>query len=84
MSKKVLFGAKPTAVEKPLNIDQWVETRSIEPVVISEPAPEPEKNKRLTIDIPESLHRSFKSKTVGDGKQMADIVRTWIEDYCKS
>jgi hypothetical protein len=80
--KKVRFGAKPNATEKPLSADQWVETRVIESVPTPEPSPE--KNKRLTIDIPESLHRAFKSKTGGEGKQMADLVRAWIEDYCKS
>lgn len=78
-AKKVSFGAKPTP-EKP-NLDQWVETRAIEPTPI---APEPEKMKRLTIDIPESLHRAFKSKSGGEGKQMADLIRAWVEDYCKS
>jgi hypothetical protein len=42
---------------------------------------EPEKMKRLTIDIPDSLHRSFKSKTGGRGEKMADLVRLWIENY---
>ena len=79
MSKKVSFAAK-TTLEKP-TIDQWVETRVIEPVV----APvEIEKMKRMTNDIPESLHRAFKSKSSAEGKTMGDLIRSWIEEYCKS
>jgi predicted DNA binding CopG/RHH family protein len=78
--KKVNFGAKPALEEKP-SLDNWVETRQVEPAPTE---PEPEKMKRMTIDVPESLHRAFKTKTSADGKQMADLVRAWIEDYCKS
>jgi len=82
MSKKVTFGAKPQAKEPSIDIaDQWVATRNIEPVVASPVVIEPEKMKRLTIDIPDSLHRSFKSKTGGKGEKMADLVRLWIENY---
>ncbi|STU47435.1 Uncharacterised protein [Klebsiella pneumoniae] len=53
--KKVTFGAKPT---KPApSADAWVESRAVE-----EAPPSPvEKMKRLTIDIPESLHKAIKS-----------------------
>jgi hypothetical protein len=80
-SKKVSFGAKP-ASEKP-NLDQWVDSRNIEAVSIAI-EPEPEKMKRMTNDIPESLHRTFKSKSSAEGKTMGDLIRAWIEDYCKS
>lgn len=79
MSKKVSFGAKPT-LEKPA-MDQWVETRNIEPLPIAEKV---EKMKRMTNDIPESLHREFKSKSSAEGKAMGDLIRGWIEDYVKS
>jgi hypothetical protein len=78
MSKKVSFGTKPT-LDKP-TIDQWVETRKIEPEIVE---PEVEKIKRKTNDIPESLHRIFKSKSSAEGKSMGDLIRYWIEDYCK-
>jgi hypothetical protein len=78
MSKKVSFGTKPT-LEKP-TMDQWVETRKTEPEIV---VPEVEKMKRMTNDIPESLHRTFKSKSSAEGKSMGDLIRGWIEDYCK-
>jgi predicted HicB family RNase H-like nuclease len=77
-AKKVSYGVKPsTAIEQP-SLDRWVDNRTIEPI-----APEPEKMKRMTNDIPESLHRTFKSKSSAEGKSMGDLIRTWIEDYCK-
>jgi predicted HicB family RNase H-like nuclease len=33
------------------------------------------KTKRLTIDIPESLHRSLKMKAVDEGGTMAEVMR---------
>ena len=33
------------------------------------------KPKRLTIDIPESLHKSLKMRAVNEGATMAEIVR---------
>lgn len=78
-SKKVNFGAKPQA--KPPSVDDWVETRvtpeADEPV---EPQEEPEKMKRLTLDIPESLHRTIKSRAVVEGTTMADMLRELLEE----
>lgn len=66
--KKVTFGAKPT---KPApSADAWVENRSVE----EEPLPV-EKMKRLTIDIPESLHKAIKSACALRGTKIADEVR---------
>lgn len=66
--KKVTFGAKPT---KPApSADAWVESRSVE----EEQLPI-EKMKRLTIDIPESLHKSIKSACALRGTKIADEVR---------
>lgn len=59
MSKKVTLGLKPV---KPT--DKWVEDRG-----------EPEKMKRLTIDIPSGLHRAIKSQCAMQGKNMADEIR---------
>jgi predicted DNA binding CopG/RHH family protein len=64
-SKKVTIGAKPTAAQ-PANPDQWVKERA---------APERETTKRLTIDIPESLHRAIKSQCAARGTKIADEVR---------
>ena len=72
MSKKVSFAAK-TTLEKP-TIDQWVETRVVSELVV---APvEIEKMKRMTNDIPESLHKAFKSKSSAEGKTMGDLIRS--------
>lgn len=62
------FGAKPT---KPApSADAWVESRSVEdePLLV-------EKMKRLTIDIPESLHKAIKSSCALRGSKIADEVR---------
>jgi hypothetical protein len=46
--------------------------------------PSPEKLKRLTIDIPEHLHRELKVKAAGEGVKMVDLLREWIEEKCRS
>jgi hypothetical protein len=66
--KKVTFGAKPIKANQ--NADAWVESRSIE-----EKKPPVEKMKRLTIDVPESLHKSIKSACALRGTKIADEVR---------
>ena len=64
--KKVPIGTRPTAQpQPPPSADQWVESRT----------PEPEKMKRLTIDIPESLHRTIKAQCAIRGTKIADEVR---------
>jgi hypothetical protein len=40
--------------------------------------------KRLTIDIPESLHKEFKATCAGRGVNMADAVRALIENDIKA
>ncbi|AMA10651.1 hypothetical protein [Picosynechococcus sp. PCC 73109] len=54
-------------------VDTWVQERVQEPTSV-------EKMKRLTIDVPESLHRQLKLKSVAEGETMADLVRGWIEE----
>lgn len=66
--KKVTFGARPA---KPApSADAWVESRSVEEEPLSI-----EKMKRLTIDIPESLHKAIKSSCALRGSKIADEVR---------
>ena len=70
MSKKVAFGPKPAPAPTP---DQWVENR----------APEGgagERIKRLTIDIPMSLHVRIKTQCASRGTKMADEIRTLLEE----
>lgn len=66
MTKKVAFGPKPTLAVTP---DQWVERR----------APE-ERMKRLTIDIPVSLHVRIKTQCASRGTKMADEIRALLEE----
>ncbi len=63
--KKVSIGAKPTSKPAPA-ADAWVESRTAE---------QDEAIKRLTIDIPESLHRSIKAQCAMRGAKIADEVR---------
>lgn len=65
--KKVSIGTKPTSKPAPVEADAWVESRSI--------GDEPEPMKRLTIDVPESLHRSIKAQCAMRGTKIADEVR---------
>lgn len=67
MNKKVTIGAKPTGKPAPAAADAWVESRSN--------GNEPEPMKRLTIDIPESLHRAIKTQCASRGAKIADEVR---------
>jgi hypothetical protein len=62
--KKVTFGGKPTASRTTTSPDQWV---SGEPM------------KRLTIDIPLSLHQRVKSQCALKGENMADVVRELLD-----
>ena len=62
--KKITFSGKPTANRTANSPDQWV---SGEPT------------KRLTIDIPLSLHQRVKSQCALKGEKMADVVRKLLE-----
>ncbi len=69
--KKVTIGGKPTAKSAPSSPDDWVSDRgaSNEPI------------KRLTIDIPLSLHQRVKSQCALKGDKMADAVRGLLETH---
>jgi hypothetical protein len=69
MTKKVMFGTKPTkAVETP-NADQWVSHRDTEAT------------KRLTLDIPASLHSRIKATCALRGTKMVDEIRELLEKH---
>jgi len=72
MSKKVAFGGKPTA--KTVTQDQWVESRKTDPA-------KAEDMKRLTFDIPDTLHRRIKSQCAAKGVKMADELRGLLEKH---
>ncbi len=87
MSKKISFGTKPTGRPLPPAADNWVESRTeeTEPVRPVQEKAKPEKMKRLTIDIPLSLHREIKSQCAASDKQMADEIRKLlVQKYGKS
>ena len=69
--KKIAFGTKPTAKPAaPAPVDTWVETRTAgEDTATTAPL------KRLTIDVPESLHREIKAQCAMRGAKIADEVR---------
>ena len=70
MTKKISIQAKPT---KSQTADDWVKNRSTD---IAEPI------KRLTIDIPESLHRKIKGACAIRGNKISYEIRALlIEKY---
>lgn len=79
--KKVSFNAKPKQ-EKPINVDEWVVNRDLKAVDSKSQLEETAiRMKRLTLDIPESLHRAIKKKAVEDGETMADQLRSLLEKH---
>lgn len=52
--------------------------KAAEVPVAATPAPK-EKSARLTIDLPESLHRRVKAQCAGRGVRMVDVVRNFLE-----
>jgi hypothetical protein len=73
MNKKVSFGPKPGAcAADTAKADEWVNNRDAEAM------------KRLTIDVPASLHARIKSQCALPGRKMADEVRELLEKHFKS
>jgi len=66
-TKKVRIGGKPTNTTVPVAADAWVESRSSDDAS--------GQMKRLTIDVPESLHRQIKTSCAQRGTKIADEVR---------
>jgi hypothetical protein len=65
MTKKVSIGVRPSTKPAAPAADAWVENR----------ADATEATKRLTIDIPDSLHRTIKAQCAMRGSKIADEVR---------
>ena len=74
MSKKVSFGTRPSAAraDDAAKADDWVNRRDTEAM------------KRLTIDVPASLHARIKSQCALRGVKMADEVRELLEKHFQS
>jgi hypothetical protein len=68
--KKINFGAKRPNIPATSNIDDWVENRE---------AKDREPMKRLTIDVPISLHKRIKSQCAMENLVMADVIRELLE-----
>jgi predicted DNA binding CopG/RHH family protein len=89
MVKKITIGTKPSPVSDPAQIDQWVAERGESNDTKSNDAesqspistPESVKMKRLTLDIPEDLHKAIKTKAVVEGVPMANMLRSLLEQY---
>ena len=79
IGKRVSIGLKPGAQKL---ADEWVSEPSMAAPV--EEGTSALVMKRLTIDIPEDLHRILKVKAATEGVKMADLVRAWITDRCAS
>jgi predicted DNA binding CopG/RHH family protein len=81
-NKKVTIGAKPSSVSDPAQLDQWVSERGESDGAESqslESAPESVKMKRLTLDIPEDLHKAIKTRAVVEGVPMANMLRSLLD-----
>ena len=82
MAKKVTFGVKPIE-QQSASVDEWVDTRSAPGEIADSPESTPapkEKIKRLTLDIPETLHRAIKGKAASEGLAMVDMLRELLEE----
>jgi hypothetical protein len=42
---------------------------------------EPEKVKRMNLNVPVDLHNSFKAATASQGLNMTDVLMEYIKDY---
>ena len=68
MSKKINFHAKPTKTVITPSADTWVESHRTEGI------------KRLTVDLPLSLHTRIKTTCAGRGIKMVDEIRAMLEE----
>lgn len=71
--KKVAFGGKPPVkAVTPAAKDEWVKSRNADTGTTM---------KRLTIDVPETLHRKIKAGCAERGVKMADEIRGLLEKH---
>lgn len=69
--KKVEFSAsRPSSQQQHRNVDDWVKGKKFD---------DREPTKRLTIDVPISLHKRMKSQCALDNLVMADVIRDLLE-----
>lgn len=92
MSKTVSIGKRPTARPSAEAIDKWMEGNAADGVGdVTPPAPatkpsvvekpiQPPPMKRLTIDIPDDLHRRVKGRCGQSGLKICDVIRQFLEE----
>ena len=79
MSRKtVSFGAKPPAQQPAVTADDWVSGEQQSEQRREEKS---EPMKRLTIDVPASLHRRIKIQCAARETKIADEVRALLEAH---
>ena len=71
-TKKVTIGSRPSK-SKAAAAEQWIKTRE------TAKAGEDEEMKRMTFDMPESLHKRLKLYCVEHGTKMSIVFRKLIE-----
>ena len=72
MSKWVPIGKRPQATEQAARAaDAWVAERELAKAV--------EPTKRLSVDIPEGLHRRVKVRCAQENVKIIDVVRELLE-----
>lgn len=90
--KRVAFSAaRPSEQRIAAGADDWVTSRNGSDPEVAVPDPDTqapqaqEPLKRLTLDIPESLHRAIKAQCAADGTKMVVEIRHLLEQkYRKS
>lgn len=92
MTKKVLFPTKPQGAPAPPTADEWVaqagansganaNANNIEAAGDGTATAAPEPLKRLTLDIPATLHTRIKSQCALRGVKMVEEIRLVLENH---
>jgi hypothetical protein len=69
MTKKVTISAKPTQEKSAPSAEQWVQSRNVQGT------------KRVTVDIPKSLHTRIRIDCLTRGVNMTDELRTILVEH---
>jgi hypothetical protein len=77
MSKSVSF-TRPKA-KVPADAETWVSGTGANPTLVPKAVKAPVPMKRLTLDIPEELHRRVKSGCAVRGEKIAEVVRRFLD-----
>jgi predicted DNA binding CopG/RHH family protein len=80
-AKKVAMSTKPGRTATPANVDDWVQAEPTNTPAVAAPAAAPVKMKRLTLDIPEPLHKAIKTRSVQEGVAMVDMLRELLDQH---